>query len=431
MDPGNLGGSDGGDLRRHPATTTLGEGNHPVPSNQLNNSPLLASESSSQGSVQLGAATAPFTETALRREPNNQTFPVVELGSDLRTSPSTVLPKDDLSAISSSTGHFFEDPFQLHTNAGSTQALSVTAGPPEHGSKPSNDMWTYPATSFEEGDASNRGMVLDQAPPTSSTNPFQLSGIEDSTSNEGSTGPRKIDTTLASDNSDEEFPVSSMHKNEQLGQGLAESPSTTPAIPSHQSELSTSGNSATQSPPVQVMERPGEPGTSAYRLPSYVFARTNTTAPMEWSTASNESLFSIHVGNMSFTGDQFANLGKSGELGLPGELTMSGPLVDFSSKQPPPPPPSNTQTDTGQKGANLDEVSRLTEAKAAETMREVIRESAENQKKEDELLAKGASPVAVKSPSPAPSPSPSPGQSPQASLSHNSDGSIRSFAFPM
>lgn len=428
MDSGNVDGSDGGNLRTHPATTTPGEGNHSV-GKHMNNLPSSASESSSEGSVQLGATTTPFnTETISKPEPNNQTFPVVELGGDLRTSPSTVFPKDDLSAITSSTGPSFEDPFQLLTNGTSAQAPNVTAGSPKHGSKPSSDMWTYSTLNFDEGDVSNRGMALGQPPPISSTNPFQMSEIADSKSNEG---PQKIDTGLASDNTDEEFPVSSMPKNEQLIQALAESPSSTPAVLGHQSELSTSDNSpATQSPPVQVMERPSDPSTSAYRLPSYVFARTNTTAPMEWSTASNESLFSIHGGNMSFTGDQFYNFGKSGELGLPGDLTMSGPQVDFSSNQPPPPPPpSNTQTDTSQKSANLGEVSRLTEAKAAETMREVIRESAENQKKEDELLAKRASPAAVKSPSPSQFSSPSP--SPRSSLSHNSNGSTKSFAFPM
>ncbi|KAG8501639.1 hypothetical protein CXB51_004047 [Gossypium anomalum] len=49
------------------------------------------------------------------------------------------------------------------------------------------------------------------------------------------------------------------------------------------------------------------------RIPSSVFSGKPTT-PMDWSTASNESLFSIHVGNGSFSKDQFFMLYKSGEL---------------------------------------------------------------------------------------------------------------------
>lgn len=54
-----------------------------------------------------------------------------------------------------------------------------------------------------------------------------------------------------------------------------------------------------QSPPVQVMEKsdPADPN----RIPSSVFERSKSTTPMEWSVASNESLFSIHVGNSSFS----------------------------------------------------------------------------------------------------------------------------------
>ncbi|CAD5177315.1 uncharacterized protein LOC135640990 [Musa acuminata AAA Group] len=56
-----------------------------------------------------------------------------------------------------------------------------------------------------------------------------------------------------------------------------------------------SGNAGTkQSPPVQSMYRSDVPDPN--RIPSSVFARTKSTTPMEWSVASNESLFSIHMG---------------------------------------------------------------------------------------------------------------------------------------
>lgn len=88
---------------------------------------------------------------------------------------------------------------------------------------------------------------------------------------------------------------------------------------------------ALESPPVQVMERPAD--DSGYRIPSYVFASNKSSNP-EWSLASNESLFSIPAGNMSFTRDQFSWLLKSGESGpCWSDLPKSGEL--------PPPSPRN------------------------------------------------------------------------------------------
>lgn len=54
-------------------------------------------------------------------------------------------------------------------------------------------------------------------------------------------------------------------------------------------------------------------GFDPARIPASVFAAKSST-PMEWSFASNESLFSIHVGNTSFSKDQFLNMFRSGEL---------------------------------------------------------------------------------------------------------------------
>lgn len=119
-------------------------------------------------------------------------------------------------------------------------------------------------------------------------------------------------------------------------------------------------SSSLESPPVQVMERP--PDASGYRIPPYVFARnkSNTLNP-EWSTASNESLFSIHTGNMSFTRDQFSWLLKSGELGMygPGDTRKSGELGYYGelgkicdlrkSGELPPPSPKIVQKPEGQK----------------------------------------------------------------------------------
>ncbi|XP_059642243.1 uncharacterized protein LOC132284177 isoform X2 [Cornus florida] len=138
-----------------------------------------------------------------------------------------------------------------------------------------------------------------------------------------------------------------------------------------------------------VMERPGD---SKYRIPSSVFARTKSTTPMEWSVASNESLFSIHMGNMSFSRDPMFL--RSGELGMSGETFPSGQFFSI----PPNSPPIDETTNNGKRS----------EAAAVGTMKEVIREGSEDQSRKKSPLA--------------------------PSISHRSDessASVKSFAFPI
>lgn len=98
--------------------------------------------------------------------------------------------------------------------------------------------------------------------------------------------------------------------------------------PSLTSNLSPVKNqSATEAPPNQEMER----SASAYRIPSSVFERSKSSTPMEWSVASNDSLFSIHTGNMSFTNDHY--FWRSGDLGAPGEPSTSDQMFSYSAHQ--------------------------------------------------------------------------------------------------
>lgn len=79
----------------------------------------------------------------------------------------------------------------------------------------------------------------------------------------------------------------------------------------------------TVSPPVQVMDHSS--GYDPKRIPSSIFARSSNN-PMDWSTASNESLFSLHIGNSSFSQDHVINeLYKSGELTKSTEFCMFSP----------------------------------------------------------------------------------------------------------
>ncbi|KAK8964753.1 hypothetical protein KSP40_PGU012090 [Platanthera guangdongensis] len=166
-----------------------------------------------------------------------------------------------------------------------------------------------------------------------------------------------------------------------------------------------------ESPVVQVMERNkiADPG----RIPSYVFDR-RSPAPMEWSAASNESLFSIAMEATSFSGDQVFLMGRSGDLG--GGLTSG--LMEYL---PPGLTPSMSNvvrpgmTGENESGAILD-LGTMEETAAtanAEAMRDVMRAAVEEREREREV------PAAVLR---------------RHSISRHSDGSttsFRSFAFPI
>ncbi|KAL9673705.1 hypothetical protein QQ045_029966 [Rhodiola kirilowii] len=151
-----------------------------------------------------------------------------------------------------------------------------------------------------------------------------------------------------------------------------------------------------QPPTVQSMEH-STGNASSYRIPSSVFA-TTSGAPAEWSVASNESLFSIQM-NMSFARDFMPFYGKSGELGTfksgelgmyrksghlsmynkSGELGMYKKSGELEDMRPATTGQmmnlSNCPQSAYQVCPNSHPGVSVTEAVAAETMKEVIREN--------------------------------------------------------
>lgn len=159
------------------------------------------------------------------------------------------------------------------------------------------------------------------------------------------------------------------------------------------------GMSPTESPSIQTMERSG--GYDPSRIPSAVFERSKSTTPMEWSAASNESLFSIHVGTNSFSRDHLF-MGKSGELTKSGELLMFSPM--------PPVPTREIER------RNF-EVDKDIGAEGVENM--TIKDAAASESAEDLSIERVPPPVV---------------SSMSSNLSIHSDVSVnstRSFAFPM
>ena len=94
-----------------------------------------------------------------------------------------------------------------------------------------------------------------------------------------------------------------------------------PAVSDPSPAWSNHSGSGTQSPSIQLMGRPA--GYDPNRIPSSIFSSKSTT-PMEWSVASNESLFSIHIGNSSFSRDHFIMFNnRSGEFPKTDDLIMA------------------------------------------------------------------------------------------------------------
>ncbi|KAM1847127.1 hypothetical protein ACFX14_011442 [Malus domestica] len=177
------------------------------------------------------------------------------------------------------------------------------------------------------------------------------------------------------------------------------------------------GLSPTESPSIQMMDRCGG-GYDPYRIPSSVFSRSKSNKELEWSVASNESLFSIHLGNNSFSRDHILLLGdlvKSGELNKSGELFALNPAPHV--------PVVEIESD------RIEEV-RIEEVKIEEVRIEEVRESGvgvadETIKNTARANAEDHSEGRVPAPT-------GPVKSPTLSRRSDASGtSTRSFAFPI
>ncbi|KAK4752522.1 hypothetical protein SAY87_021320 [Trapa incisa] len=210
--------------------------------------------------------------------------------------------------------------------------------------------------------------------------------------------PDTISSSFKFDYKEASSPVPDRSNNAQAG------PPFGAASPSGRSSLdsSSSNDSITQSPQVQVMERninsdlynnDDHGCSSPYRIPSSVFARTKSTSPQEWSITSNESLFSIQMGNISFNNDLYwicnsEELGKSGgdrpfrcttlsqmdcssnHQPLGGRSSQRASLFEYSSN-PPSPNPAGESIDIFKKNTKVDEGQNAT-PEAVQTMKAVV-----------------------------------------------------------
>ncbi|CAN4082692.1 unnamed protein product [Withania somnifera] len=117
-----------------------------------------------------------------------------------------------------------------------------------------------------------------------------------------------------------------------------EDPPQFPDFPPQTPEWNGTNPAPMKSPPMHNnMGHP--PGYDPNRIPASIFSSKPNNG-MEWSTASNESLFSIHMGNNSFSRDQLNMMYRSGELIKPEEWSNSpynAPEVKSNEKKNLPP----------------------------------------------------------------------------------------------
>ncbi|KAJ9173195.1 hypothetical protein P3X46_016358 [Hevea brasiliensis] len=121
-------------------------------------------------------------------------------------------------------------------------------------------------------------------------------------------------------------------------------------------EVSGHNPSSSAMNPQKLISMQSSGGYDPNRIPSSIFASKPST-PMEWSVASNESLFSIHMGNNSFSKDNAFMLYKSGEL----------PNLEDTNNLPPSQLPIIVAQTFEKKIEDMNEDSKVTEEKLVES----------------------------------------------------------------
>ncbi|KAJ6357219.1 hypothetical protein OIU78_005152 [Salix suchowensis] len=218
---------------------------------------------------------------------------------------------------------------------------------------------------------------------------------------ESSNKPHEI-TQPASKDHENGVSIDNSHKSEENEDGSSDH-ALIPPVSGVTCESLAHSMSPKQSPPLQVMERAG--GYDPLRIPSSIFEKNKGAQPMDWSVASNESLFSIHVGNNSFSRDHallFGDPGKSGDITKSGESIMFSPL----------PPREMVATDNRSSFPDME--TNKQKGGSSGMADNTIKDPAEYQNEEDNTNQA----VSWKSPS-------------SSNRSYGSGDSVKSFSFPI
>lgn len=187
-----------------------------------------------------------------------------------------------------------------------------------------------------------------------------------------------------------------------------------------------SNSSQLKIPPPQTMGRPGEYDPN--RIPTSIFS-SKPSNQTDWSVASNESLFSIHMGNSSFR-EQHTFFGKSGELPKleDSQSNWSNSQSNWSNSQPNLPPVMEVPTNEDNENEDSKGPRVVPEAGRENHVQEIVPAEPDLHHAPSPNLPR----VDVTSPSDRSLNSSSERTSPtDRRLSHESGASYSSFAFPV
>ncbi|KAL5828629.1 hypothetical protein ACOSQ3_018097 [Xanthoceras sorbifolium] len=182
-------------------------------------------------------------------------------------------------------------------------------------------------------------------------------------------GLRKSKTSFKAEEGTQ--PASNDYRNDDFSSNIfntSELKNASPGPPSTSQVSQVTHELTIQSPTIQVMDRSGR--YDPLRIPSSIFESDKSTTPLDWSAASNESLFSIQIGNNSFNRE----LTLGSELFKSEELTKSSELLVFS------PSPSVPVMETDKKSVELEKGGATGESD--ERIKDTTRATAESQSKE-------------------------------------------------
>ncbi|KAF8021397.1 hypothetical protein BT93_G1743 [Corymbia citriodora subsp. variegata] len=237
-------------------------------------------------------------------------------GSQSSTQSTSALDRDKTGRIGSSKNHPKYD-HRSRSRSTNQSTGDLEASSPEHDLSPLSKRKSGPITSLSPSSSNASLDDLFQVEASELTKP-KTDGIAPSPGHD-----EYCPLKLRKDKDTGKVSSKAEHDSESSSGAASTSPM---SDITHESQLHSM--SPIQSPPIQVMDRSG--GFSPCRIPSSVFERSKPSTPVEWSIASNESLFSIHIGNNSFSREHVfmpASLQKFEESGRSNEfITISPPL---------------------------------------------------------------------------------------------------------
>ncbi|XP_074309636.1 uncharacterized protein LOC141644089 isoform X2 [Silene latifolia] len=239
---------------------------------------------------------------------------------------------------------------QLSENGSNPISATYLSDTPEHESNSPQKSWRL---MFPEA-ANDNNTTEDDSPPS----PLDNDALDViSPSIEDLESARKSTSSLSGSSSDDlVFPGENLLKHSDASN-----------IEVHSGTSPKTCSLLLHSPPVQEMCRDGNYDVN--RIPSAVFKRSNSGVPGEWSVASNDSLFSLQLGNN-------ASIDREQSILLSGEFKKLEDLSESSEETEPPKCPPTIPTKSGKTSISLSDSNDVESEGSEEQTSKIITEEA-------------------------------------------------------